>query len=37
MSKLVDYDLYEVPSGWLFLRLETSDGLVGWGELVGIL
>jgi galactonate dehydratase len=29
---LVDYDLYEVPPRWLFLRLETSDGLVGWGE-----
>ena len=32
MSELVDYDLYEVPPRWLFLRLETSDGLVGWGE-----
>ncbi|MFC6906485.1 galactonate dehydratase [Halalkalicoccus tibetensis] len=32
MTELVDYDLYEVPPRWLFLRLETSDGLVGWGE-----
>jgi galactonate dehydratase len=30
--RLTDYDLYEVPPRWLFLRLETSDGLVGWGE-----
>jgi len=29
---ITDYDLYEVPPRWLFLRLETSDGLVGWGE-----
>ncbi len=32
MSRLVDYDLYEVPPRWQFLRLETSDGVVGWGE-----
>ena len=32
MSEIVDYDLYEVPPRWLFLRIETSDGLVGWGE-----
>ncbi|NKE37344.1 galactonate dehydratase [Natronococcus sp. JC468] len=32
MSEIVDYDLYEVPPRWLFLRVETSDGLVGWGE-----
>jgi galactonate dehydratase len=31
-TRIVDYDLYEVPPRWLFLRLETSDGLVGWGE-----
>ncbi|MFA1611002.1 galactonate dehydratase [Halobellus rubicundus] len=30
--RLVDYDLYRVPPRWLFLRLETSDGRVGWGE-----
>ncbi|MDS0260286.1 galactonate dehydratase [Haloarcula sp. S1CR25-12] len=29
---ITDYDLYEVPPRWLFLRLETSDGIVGWGE-----
>lgn len=32
MTEIIDYDLYEVPPRWLFLRLETSDGLVGWGE-----
>jgi galactonate dehydratase len=32
MSEIVDYELYEVPPRWLFLRLETGDGLVGWGE-----
>ena len=30
--RIVDYELYSVPPRWLFLRLETSDGLVGWGE-----
>ncbi|WP_435334984.1 galactonate dehydratase [Haloarchaeobius sp. TZWWS8] len=30
--RIVDYELYEVPPRWLFLRLETSDGTVGWGE-----
>jgi len=32
MTRIVDYDLYSVPPRWLFLRLETSDGTVGWGE-----
>lgn len=32
MTEITSYDLYEVPPRWLFLRLETSDGLVGWGE-----
>jgi galactonate dehydratase len=30
--EIADYDLYEVPPRWLFLRLETADGAVGWGE-----
>jgi galactonate dehydratase len=30
--RITDYDLYQVPPRWLFLRVETSDGLVGWGE-----
>ncbi len=32
MTEIVDYDLYEVPPRWLFLRIKTSDGVVGWGE-----
>jgi galactonate dehydratase len=32
MTEIIDYVLYEVPPRWLFLRLETSDGTVGWGE-----
>jgi galactonate dehydratase len=32
MSEIVDYELFEVPPRWLFLRIETADGLVGWGE-----
>lgn len=27
-----DYELFAVPPRWLLLRLETNDGLVGWGE-----
>jgi galactonate dehydratase len=30
--RIVDYDLFNVPPRWLFLRIETSTGLVGWGE-----
>jgi len=32
VSEITDYELFEVPPRWLFLRVETSDGLVGWGE-----
>ncbi|ELZ95895.1 mandelate racemase/muconate lactonizing family protein / galactonate dehydratase [Haloferax mucosum ATCC BAA-1512] len=30
--KITGYDLYELPPRWLFLKIETDDGLVGWGE-----
>jgi galactonate dehydratase len=30
--EIVDYDLFQVPPRWLFLRVETDTGLVGWGE-----
>jgi galactonate dehydratase len=30
--EITDYELFEVPPRWLFLRLELSDGTVGWGE-----
>ncbi|GAA0682967.1 galactonate dehydratase [Natronoarchaeum mannanilyticum] len=32
MSEIVDYELFEVPPRWVFLRIETADGTVGWGE-----
>jgi galactonate dehydratase len=32
MSEIQAYELYAVPPRWLFLRIETSDGTVGWGE-----
>ncbi|QQK78841.1 galactonate dehydratase [Salicibibacter cibi] len=30
--KIIDYTLYEVPPRWLFLKLETDEGIIGWGE-----
>ena len=30
--RITDYELFAVPPRWLLLKLETSDGLVGWGE-----
>lgn len=27
-----DYELFEVPPRWLFLKVETANGTVGWGE-----
>lgn len=30
--KVTSYELFAVPPRWLFLRLETDTGLVGWGE-----
>jgi len=32
MPHVENYELFAVPPRWLFLRIETSDGLVGWGE-----
>ncbi|MFB6295953.1 MAG: galactonate dehydratase [Halobacteriales archaeon] len=32
MSEIADYELFQVPPRWLFLRIETADGRVGWGE-----
>lgn len=32
MSEILEYELFEVPPRWVFLRVETSDGTVGWGE-----
>jgi len=30
--EIAEYELFEVPPRWLFLKLTTSDGTVGWGE-----
>ncbi|RDZ39504.1 galactonate dehydratase [Haloferax sp. Atlit-4N] len=27
-----NYELFEVPPRWLFLKIETTDGTIGWGE-----
>ncbi|CAL1699112.1 unnamed protein product [Somion occarium] len=32
MSQIKDVEVFRVPPRWVFLRIETSDGLVGWGE-----
>jgi galactonate dehydratase len=31
-SRIKNWELFRVAPRWLFLRLETEDGLVGWGE-----
>ncbi|MEF8851315.1 MAG: galactonate dehydratase [Haloarculaceae archaeon] len=30
--RVTDYELFTVPPRWQFLKLETADGTVGWGE-----
>ena len=30
--KIQSYALYQLPPRWLFLKITTEDGLVGWGE-----
>lgn len=30
--KVKSYTLYQVPPRWLFLKIETDEGIVGWGE-----
>jgi len=30
--KIKSYELFLVPPRWLFLKIETDEGLVGWGE-----
>jgi galactonate dehydratase len=30
--RVTDYELFDVPPRWQFLKVETSDGTVGWGE-----
>ena len=31
-DKVVKYELFKVPPRWVFLRVETQNGIVGWGE-----
>jgi len=30
--KITGYTLYQVPPRWLFLKIETDEGITGWGE-----
>ena len=30
--KIKSYELFQVPPRWLFLKITTDEGLVGWGE-----
>lgn len=32
MATIANYEVFEVPPRWLLVRLETDDGVVGWGE-----
>ena len=30
--KIISYRLFQVPPRWLFLKIETDEGITGWGE-----
>ncbi|HET7580290.1 MAG TPA: galactonate dehydratase [Bacillales bacterium] len=30
--KITNFKLYQIPPRWLFLKIETSEGISGWGE-----
>lgn len=30
--KIIKHTLYQVPPRWLFLKIETDEGITGWGE-----
>ncbi|SDM23644.1 galactonate dehydratase [Sediminibacillus halophilus] len=30
--KITEYELFQVPPRWLFLKISTDEGIVGWGE-----
>lgn len=30
--KITGYQLYQVPPRWLFLKIMTDEGIIGWGE-----
>ena len=31
-DRISKYELFKVPPRWLFLRIETKSGIIGWGE-----
>ncbi len=31
--RITNFETFEVPPRWVFLKLETADGLAGWGEI----
>ena len=35
MSQIRDARVVRCPPRWLLLRIETTDGEVGWGEAIG--
>lgn len=30
--KIVNYEVFQVPPRWLFLKIDTDEGITGWGE-----
>lgn len=30
--KIIGYELFQVPPRWLFLKIKTDEGIIGWGE-----
>ncbi|MGG6360002.1 galactonate dehydratase, partial [Peribacillus frigoritolerans] len=30
--KIIKISLYKVPPRWLFLKIDTDEGISGWGE-----
>src|SRR5699024_4195199 len=32
IMKITNYELFKVPPRWLFLKIKTDEGIVGWGE-----
>jgi galactonate dehydratase len=30
--KIKNYELFQIPPRWLFLKIETDEGITGWGE-----
>jgi galactonate dehydratase len=30
--KITSFELFQVPPRWLFLKIETDEGIIGWGE-----